>query len=371
MNMKKILVGFIMDGKAGGIDRYLLNFFDSVKGNDVEIDFLTNSVAPELKKYIEAGNGNLIEVSSLMHPFKQYREIYDLVKKNRYDKAYFNISTGIAFPAVRAARKAGLKQVIVHSHNSGYDCLNPLKRKFMILLHNLAKGQICKYATDFYTCSDKAASWLFTRKVTESGAVVHIQNAIDTSEFSFSQEKRDEIRCRLGVEDKFVIGNVGNALYQKNHFFLIDVFAKAAEKDKDAVLILIGDGPLESAIKEKIESLGLRDRVMMLGRVNASDGYMSAFDVFALPSVFEGMPIVSVEAQCSSLPCVFSNTITDEAKISNMCEFVSIEANSVEKWADALLKYKNADRSKMKITKDLSCFEVKNQKEMFVNIVNS
>lgn len=366
--MKKILIGIIMDGKAGGVDRYILNFFDVIKHEDVHVDFLTNHITASLQEKLAKDNAQLFEVATLTHPVQQYKQVFDLVKANGYDTVYFNVSTAITFPGVMAARKAGASRVLVHSHNSSFDSEQEIKRKIMITLHELSKPFICKYATEFYSCSDKAAQWLFTKKVMDSGRVQYVQNAIDTRNFSFSQEKRDKIRNELNIADKFVVGHVGNMLYQKNHFFLIDAFKKLSEMDSSAVLVLIGDGVRQEAIRERVKDLGLSDKVLMLGRINTADGYMSAFDVFALPSIFEGMPIVSVEAQCTKLPCVFSDTITRQAEISNMCKFVPIDDPKV--FAQALYECKKLDRAQMVLTKSLDAFDFNNQRELFKQIAN-
>lgn len=367
--MEKLLIGFIMDGKAGGIDRYILNFYDSIKNSDIQIDFLTNQIYLPLREQLNKEQSELYAVASLLHPIRQYRQIYDLVQKNGYEKVYFNISTSLAFPAVMAARKAGAKRVMVHSHAAGFDCERKTKRTIMTFLHHLCKGLLCKYATDFYSCSDKAADWLFTKKILKKECVQHVQNTVDVTQFSYSEDRRREIRQKLGIENKFVIGNVGNMLYQKNQLFLIDAFQEVVKKDENTVLVIIGDGILRPEIESRVQRYGLSDRVLLLGRVDASDGYMSAFDVFALPSVFEGMPIVSVEAQCAHLPCVFSDSITRQAQISDACMF--LPTNDLMGWADALLSYKGADRSSITLLADADMFDTKKQKVVFENMLHT
>lgn len=365
--MKKVLIGFIVDGKAGGIDKYLLNFFHTVNSDAVQMDFLTNHITEPLRQELAQGNASLYEVSSLMHPVRQYRQIRELIRKNHYDIAYFNISTAIAYPAVKAAHDGGVPKVYVHSHSAGYDCENALKRRLMTAIHQLLKGPLCRSANGFYTCSDKAAEWLFTKDICRSGEVHRIQNAVDTSGFAFSPEKRQALREKYGIADKFVIGTVGNMVYQKNQPFLIDVFQRLVQSEPNATLLIVGDGPLRPVLEAKVHEYGLEGKVLMPGRMNTADGYMSAFDVFALPSNFEGMPIVSVEAQCSQLPCVFSDTITREAGISNMCDFAPL--GDIDTWVKMLLHYQGVDRKEMRIVSDLSSFDIEEQKETLQNIL--
>lgn len=365
--MKKILIGFIIDGKGGGVDQYLLNFFHTVNSDTVQFDFLTNRITEPLRQELEQGHASLYEVPSLMHPVQQYRRIRELIRENAYDFAYFNISTAITYPAVKAARDGGVPKVYVHSHSAGFDCMNTLKRQVMTSLHRILKGPLCRSANGYYACSDKAAEWMFTEQVCQSGKVHHIQNAIDTSKFAFCLEKRQALRQKYGLEDKFVIGTVGNMLYTKNQLFLIDVFQQIIQAEPKAVLFIAGDGPLRPVLEAKVHEYHLEDKVLMPGRVDTADGYMSAFDVFALPSHFEGMPIVSVEAQCSKLPCVLSDTITKEASLSNRCSFVSLDDTGA--WVHALLSNRGMDRRQMEITRDLSSFDLEKQKETLLNIL--
>lgn len=365
--MKKILIGFIIDGKGGGVDQYLLNFFHMVNSDTVQFDFLTNRITEPLRQELEQGHASLYEMPSLMHPVQQYRRIRALTRKNAYDIAYFNVSTAVTYPAVKAAHDGGVPKVYVHSHSAGFDCLNPIKRLGMTALHCLLKGPLCRSANGYYTCSDKAAEWMFTEQVCRSGKVRYIQNAIDTSRFAFSPEKRQALRQKYGLADKFVIGTVGNMLYQKNQAFLIDVFRQLIQAEPNAVLFIAGDGPLRPALEDKVHEYHLEGKVLMPGRVDTADGYMSAFDVFALPSHFEGMPIVSVEAQCSKLPCVLSDTITREAGISNRCSFVPL--NDTGAWVHALLSNRGVDRNQMEITRDLSSFDLEKQKETLQTIL--
>lgn len=337
--MKKVLVGMICDGKAGGIDKYLLNFYESVKTEDIKIDFLTNKRDESLAEYLKANGSELFEVASLMHPVLQYRQVKEIINSNGYDIVYMNISTALTFPSLLAARSCGVKKVIAHSHTSGYDCENGVKRCIFTALHYLLRGLVRKSANSYLCCSDVAAEWMFGKKAANGCEVIY--NAVDTSKFSFSQEKRDEIRRELGIEDKFVIGNVGNVCYQKNHKFLIDAFYELQKTEPDAVLVIIGDGVLMPKLKAQIAKYGIEEKVKLLGRLDASRGYMSAFDVFALPSNFEGLGIVFIEAQYTHTPCVASDRVPRLAGISNMISFVPLRKRD---WALAISGYKNVNR---------------------------
>ncbi len=364
--MKKVLMGFVCDGTAGGVDKYITNFFQSVDTPDVKIDFLTNLNSDDFLKHAGALNSELFCVSGLGNPFKQYSQIKKILK-DKYDVLYLNVSTALAFPAVLAAKSAKVKKIVVHSHSSGYDCESALKRRIMTLLHKICKVPLCLCATDFLSCSDKASGWMFTRKVIKNKRVQIIRNTADLSCFSYDESKRQKIRKELSVDGKFVIGFVGNMLYAKNPLFLADLLKCIVERRDDVVLVTIGDGPLSERLKEKISLYGLDKHFKFLGRRDSSDGYMSAFDVLVLPSNFEGMPLVSIEAQCSALPCVISKNVSQMAKISNMCDFVSID-NEVA-FAEQVLKYRDVERSEHKITADLSAFSLREQKNMLRKVI--
>lgn len=364
--MKKLLIGMICDGKAGGIDKYLLNFYESVRSDDLRVDFLTNKKDPELEERLKEAGANLYEIPSLMHPVHQYRKVKKLIRQNGYDIVYMNISTALTFPVLKAAYDCKVKKIIAHSHSSGYDCENSVKRSVFTWLHFLCKGFVCKYANSFLCCSDKAAEWMFDRAINRHKRYQVVLNAVDTLKFTFDNEKRQLFRKKLGVENKFVVGNVGNMCYQKNQLFLIDVFYELLKKAPDAHLVIIGDGVLLPQIQANIGKYHLEENVSLLGRVDVSEGYMNAFDVFALPSRFEGLGIVFIEAQYARVPCVASDRVPILAKISNMISFVSL---NVQKWVDQLLFYRNIDKEDFQF-EDEGGFVLSKQKEEYSFILD-
>lgn len=363
--MKKILIGMIMDGKAGGIDKYLLNFYDTVK-DQFAIDFLTNKKDSELEDYLNQNNTKLFEISSLMHPIKQYKQAKELILKNKYDTLYVNISTALAFPLLKAGYDCGI-EVIVHSHSAGYDCESGLKRRVFTFLHYICKGFVCRFSNRFFACSDKAAEWMFNKKINRNKNYKIIYNAIDTTKYNYDPELRQKIRKELGVDDGFVIGNVGNICYQKNHTFLIDVFYELLKREPNSYLVIIGDGVLMPKIKEKISEYDIADRVKLLGRVDTSRGYMNAFDVFALPSNFEGLGIVYIEAQYTKVPCIASDKVPDIAKISNMFSFVPLHT---EKWVNQILEYKNIKKDDF-VFENTEMFDLSKQKNELISILSA
>lgn len=353
-----------MDGQAGGIDKYLLNFYSTVK-DEYSIDFLTNKKDSQLESFLVDNNSRLFEIANLMHPIRQYKQAKEIIAKNGYDAVYVNISTALSFPLLKAAHDCSV-EVIVHSHSSGYDCEAPLKRKIFTFLHYICKGLVCKYANRFFACSDTAAEWMFNKKTNKSKNYKIIYNAIDTTKYNYNPTLRDEIRKELCIDDGFVIGSVGNICYQKNHTFLIDVFNELLKQEPNSYLVIIGDGVLMPQIKEKISKYGIGDKVKLLGRVDTSRGYMNAFDVFALPSNFEGLGIVYIEAQYTKVPCVASDKVPEIAQISNMFSFVPLQT---QKWVNKILDYKNIKKDDF-VFQNNGRFDLSNQKEELISIID-
>ena len=363
--MSKILIGMICDGKAGGIDKYILNFYQTIDKQNHTIDFLTNKKSDELAQQLKQNHSQLYEVPSLMHPVQQYQAVKKIIQKGGYDRVYMNISTALTFPALKAACDSKVEKIIVHSHSVSVDEESIVRRMIFKMLHYMCKGIICKCANKYLACSDEAAEWMFTKNIIQDKKYEVIYNAIDVERYSFDEEARKRLREELGIKDEFVIGHVGNMSYPKNQLFLIDVFHDLLKQEPDAKLVMIGDGILLPAIEEKIASYGIQNSVKLLGRVDVSKGYMNVFDVFALPSRFEGLGIVLIEAQCTKIPCVASDQVPKLAKVSNMMTFLPLEK---AKWVEGLLEYKNCKKDAF-VFESMEKFSLVHQKQVLESIV--
>lgn len=333
--MKKVLIAFIEDGHAGGIDRYILDVYEHLK-TECKIDFLTNNKDFTLEKYLSENSSRLFEVPGLKRPDLQYMQIKKIIKSNGYDVFYLNISTAIAFPAAKAAYDAGVQRIIIHSHTTGIDVKNSVKRFALEQLHNRYKKKLYKYGTDFYACSPEAGAWLFPEKIIVSGRFRVVNNAIDINKFAFNEEKRIITRRKLGITDGKLLIQVGNMCWQKNYFFTVDVFKEYIKKHGDAKLLLVGDGPDRENLLSIIAKYGLSDKVIFTGRVNNVEDYLAAADVYLMPSNFEGLGIAAIEAQCEGLPCILSVNVPRSADVTGNCRFLSVSAGSAKKWCKAV-----------------------------------
>lgn len=364
----KILVGFIMDGKAGGIDRYLLNFLEKVSSEEVQLDFLTNEINPELRGKLKTYHSEIYAISNLKHPLSQYRQVKKIIKAEKYDVVYLNVSTAIDCIAAIAAKHSGVKRILIHSHSSGNDCESAWKRNVFNGIHKFCRLFLYKYGTEFYGCSVKAGEWLFPKKIVRSDRFRVIHNAVDRGKFEYNVEKRKKIREEMGLTDQFVLGHVGNFCYQKNHYFLIEIFEELHKRDKNTVLLLAGDGVRFEQVREMVIQKGLGDSVKLLGRRSDADYLYQGMDAFILPSNFEGLPIAGIEAQSSGLPCFMSDSITKESKITRNCYFLPLHGKAAD-WAEEILKRKQ-DRKEAEYLENAGQYDLKNQIEEMRKLVN-
>lgn len=236
------------------------------------------------------------------------------------------------FP-LRAAKKAGIKVRIAHSHSTTNQ-----KEKKKNALKQILRPFSKIYATDYMACSELAGRWLFGDKTFDQGKVYILNNAIDLSKFKYNEEVRKNKRKELEIDDDtFVIGHIGRFVQQKNHTFLIDVFNEVQKKKANAKLILVGQGPLKDEIENKVKNLNLENKVVFLGQREDVDELYQAFDCFVLPSLYEGLGMVLIEAQASGLPCIASTEIPDIARVTEKLKFVRLDEN-IDYWKNSILK---------------------------------
>lgn len=367
--MRRVLAGVIGDGKAGGVDKYLLNYWESVSEDGVQIDFLTNKIDEGLKEKLKAHGSRLLEVASLRNPVRQYRQVRKILRLGCYDAVYFNISTAIECIAILAAKQEGVGKRMIHSHSSGNNCESSAKRMAYNLLHRMCRLFLYRYGTHYYGCSKKAGEWLFPKRIVRSGKFQVVYNAVERARFTYDEEVRQEVRKELDVQDRFVIGNIAAFCYQKNHMFLLDIFAEVLKKREDAILLLAGDGPCFEEVEKKARELDIDGAVLFLGRREDAGRLYQAMDVFLLPSRFEGLPVVGVEAQSAGLPCILSDSITKEAAITKRCKFLSLKEKP-RLWADAVIRaQEEGSRGSAQFLKIAEHYDLARQKEQMKALV--
>lgn len=232
-----------------------------------------------------------------------------------------------------AAKKAGVPIRIAHSHNTSID------KDFKYILKQYFRKKVTKAANYYCACGQEAGEFLFPGK-----EFTFIPNAIEVDKFLYNEEVRDRKRKDLGLTSEFVVGHVGRLSYQKNHELLIRIFNELHKKDANTILLLIGVGEKENEIRKQVHELKLDECVKFLGNRDDVNELYQAMDVFVMPSLFEGIPVVGVEAQFAGLPCVFSDKVPVEVKFSSKTQFVGLNSR-LEDWIRAIGKYKGTEKN--------------------------
>lgn len=348
---------------GGGVESVVMNYYRNIDRNKVQFDFLCSESSTDIPyEEIEKLGGRVFIVPNYTKVFKYQKELQKIFKENNYKIVHSHISTMSVFP-LRAAKKVGVPVRIAHSHST-----TNKKEKKKNLLKQILRPFSRVYATDYMCCSELAGRWLFGDKEYDKGNVYLLNNAIDLDKFKYNESLRKEKRKELGIsDDTLVIGHIGRFVEQKNHRFLIDVFNEIHKKNSNSLLLLVGQGPLKKEIENKVEELKLNDSARFLGQRNDINELYQAFDVFLLPSLYEGLPVVGVEAQAMGLLCIFSDDMTKETKVLDTTRFISLNT-SAEEWATIILddysKFKRHDTTS-EITKNN--FNIKNETSKLEN----
>ena len=356
---------------GGGVESVVMNYYRHIDRSKIQFDFLCDEDSTNIPyEEIEQLGGRVILIPPYQKVFKYQKKLIRIFKENNYKIVHSHINTLSVFP-LRAAKKAGVKVRIAHSHST-----TNKKEWKKNLLKQVLRPFSKVYATDYMCCSELAGRWLFGDKAYDSGKVYLLNNAIDLDKFKYNEKLRKEKRKELGIsDDTLVIGHIGRFVAQKNHTFLIDIFNEVHKKNNNSILLLAGQGPLKEEIENKVKELKLNDSVRFLGQRNDVNELYQTFDVFCLPSLYEGLPVVGVEAQATGLLCIFSDDMTKETKVLDTTEFLSLN-NTPKDWTDSILddvkKYKRIDTSKEMTSKNFNIKEeAKKLEKYYLNLYNN
>ncbi|MCQ6534398.1 glycosyltransferase family 1 protein [Bacillus mycoides] len=325
----------------GGAQVFVMNTLRSINRGVFQFDFLvTTSKKCAYDDEIKNMGGKIYQVPSRRKGIrKNWNELKAFFKENKYDVVHFHTSCPSYIEPLIAAKRAGVKKIILHSHSTS----GP-KGLYHEIMRRIYRPQIKKFATHYYACSKEAAEWMYGRFIRPDSITI-IPNGIDTGKFTFSNRNYDMKRKELGIsKDKLVIGHVGRFAKVKNHDFLINLFKVINEKKQGSKLLLIGDGLLLDTIRNKVQELGISNDVLFLKEREDVSELMQAMDILVMPSLYEGLPLSLVEAQASGLPCIVSDTVSKEAALTDLIEFISL-GNNIMHWSDrVLLKSSVKDR---------------------------
>lgn len=319
----------------GGLETLLMNCFRQIDREKVQFDFLVHRpFRADYDDEIEALGGRIYRLPRL-DPFsasyrKALRDFFTQHKEYRIVHCHLDCMSAIP---LQIAGQCGVPVRIAHSHNSNQDknWKLPLKLYFM--------KKIPKSATHFFACSAAAGNFMFPGQ-----PFTLINNGIETERFAYDANVREQMRQTLSLGDALTICHVGRLMPQKNHSFLLDVFQCIHKKVPNSKLLLVGDGPLEATLRQKVQALGLQDAVSFLGVRSEVERILQAADIFLFPSFFEGLPLTVVEAQAAGLPCILSDRVPEVCKMTSLVQFLPLSSGA-QAWADAILKQNTADRT--------------------------
>ncbi len=320
----------VVNMNRGGAETLIMNLYRNIDRSKVQFDFLTckEGVFDQEIRQLGGTIHRIPYISEVGH-FGYMKELNQFFStNNQYDivHSHLNKMSGLV---VKTAKKHGMKFCISHSHNTGGEG-NVLAQGY-----KWYSGIFIPTHSDFtFACSEAAAKWLFGNR---SNHAKLLNNGIELETFRYSSEIREMVRKELGITDQLVIGHVGRFNKQKNHRFLIEVFAELIKKRPNSLLLLCGDGVLRSDIEKRVRELNIEEHVRFLGVRSDIHRLLQAFDVFVFPSLHEGLPVTLIEAQAAGVPCIISNEITKEVDLGlDLMKFLSIA--TIDSWVDALEK---------------------------------
>lgn len=313
----------------GGLETMIMNYYRKIDRSQVQFDFLTHrDFKADYDEEITRLGGRIYHLPQLDPFSKKYHQLLTSFFQSHPEYRIIHVHQDCMSSVIlKDAYQCGVPVRIAHSHSSSQD------KNIKYLIKIFYKQFIPKYATELFACSDAAGQWMFGSLEYEV-----LNNAIDAEKYIFNPVVRKEMRHNLEInEDEIVLGHVGRFSFPKNHDFLVDIFSCVSRKIK-AKLLLVGDGDLRSSIERKVKALGISDKVIFTGLRTDVNDLLQAMDVFVFPSHYEGLPVTLVEAQASGLPCVISNMVPKDCKITDLVEDISL-SKKADVWAERICSY--------------------------------
>ena len=333
-----------MTRNLGGIETYLIEQFRHLDKSKIDYDFvnITGEYSICYEDEILASGSKIFKVVSRhKNPLLHYWQWFNILLQNKgvYDVIVLNTnSLEYVFPLV-LGKIFDIPVRVINSHNSGFENKQGLARRLLV---GMNKKLLAWSANLRFACSQFAGQWMF-----KDNPYHVIYNAIDIHKYDADLIVREETRNALGLHTELTLLHVGRFSYQKNHSFLLDIFKEVHRIQPDSVLLLVGDTTEESEflteVKRKIKAFGLENVVRLLGRRDDVNKIMQAADVLVMPSFFEGLTVVGIEAQASDLPLLLSDTVTKELGLLPSTQFISLEAGPTV-WGEAIVNSKQHNR---------------------------
>lgn len=368
--MKKVL-HYVGRMNRGGMEMFIMNLFYHIDRNEIMFDFaIHGSNVGDFQEEIHNLGGSWYFFPQMRKNPIQYRKAWRTfwnTHAGEYCAFHFHTNSLANIIALEEAARAGIPIRIIHSHSS---MANKGRLQWLNdILHNLHQKKIPKLATHLFACSDKAAAWLFGGMKIGSLPVIQINNGIDIERFQYNEMNRNNIRKTLEFDGLKIVGHVGAFLPVKNHKFIVDVIEKAYEMDSSIRCVFIGQGCLFEEIKNLVASKKLNNVILFLGTQNNVHEWLSAMDIFIMPSLYEGLPVSLIEVQANGLPAIVSDTITDYVKLQKNIYYKSLSDGPTE-WAKEIIKvinFRNRECNSNCVSD--GGFDIKDTAKIYENIV--
>lgn len=328
--MKRILC-IVSSLDTGGAETFLMKIFRKLPC-DYKFDFVVSTETGYYENEVRSLGGRIYRIPlRTKHPIASYQALVQIVRENKYQCVLKLCDTPIGVIDLLAAKRGGARQLCVRSCNAASS--ESTLRK---VINGVLRPLLNRTATVKLAPSRLAAEYTFGKQEVDSGYVRFLNNAIDLNVYRFSESGRKRIRAEYGIEDtSFVVGHIGRFNKQKNHRFLIEIFREILNQRPGAKLLLVGNGELSEEVKRQVREYQTEDNVVFCGVRSDVPDLLSAMDVFLFPSLYEGMPNTVIEAQATGLPCVISDTITAEANITGLVNYLPL--GDADRWAEAVL----------------------------------
>lgn len=346
---------------AGGAETFLMKIYRSLPLDKYQMDFcVTTDKKGFYDDEIIKMGGKIIHIpKKSKNPFKSFYYIAKVVKEGEYKNVIRISQHSLSSLDLLAAKFGGANNLIFRSSNS-----NSCGNKINSIIHVIFKTFASIIPNKKIAPSDVAAIHMFGKKDFNKGNVILINNGVPLNKFRFDENVRLKLREELNIKDNFVIGHVGRFTEQKNHKFLIEIFIEFLNKNPNAKLLLVGEGPLRNEIENYVEEKNIKDKVLFLGVRNDVNDIYNAMDCFVFPSLYEGMPNTVIEAQTNGLNCIISNQITADVKLNSKVHFCSL--NNLKEWCDFINP--SMDREKDYVIIKNKGYDIEDVSEKFIKI---
>lgn len=330
MKRRMLIIGLTMN--IGGVETYIMNLISALdkKKFDFYVPSLGGNVA--YKDELCQMGVQLIDAPISRNNFFRYIiNWYCLFKHYQFDIIYYNTCDIVAIDVLKFAKAAGVPIRIIHSHSTGNQ--QGIEQK-MSLFHQLSEKHsrkiLSQYATHLFACSETAGDWMFDGRDYQV-----IKNGIQLSKYRFNQKNRKKIRGEYGYKKEILVGIIGRLSPPKNPFFVISVLKELLDTP-DIKAVFVGDGEQRAEVQKAVDKAALNEQIQFVGAVDNVHEWMSAIDCLLMPSLFEGLPFTLVEAQAAGLPCIVSSSVSEEANLTGLVEYVSLK-ESTEVWAEKIM----------------------------------